>query len=65
MLEENRRRVQNLSGTELWLFIISRVLGCLRLGHPVNDVPAERIRRWCYTRHRDWDRSALDCVTLA
>ena len=26
MLEENRRRVQNLSATGIWLFIIGRVL---------------------------------------
>lgn len=26
MLEENRRRVQSLSGAEIWMFIIARVL---------------------------------------
>jgi hypothetical protein len=32
MLERNRRRVQNLSGLELWLFIIGRVLASAGLG---------------------------------
>ena len=26
MLESNRRRVQNLSGSEIWMFIVARVL---------------------------------------
>ena len=32
MLEDNRNRVQNLSGLEIWLFIIGRVLVGFGLG---------------------------------
>ena len=32
MLEWNRRRIQNLTGTEQWLFIIGRVLVGFALG---------------------------------
>ncbi len=32
MLEQNRSRVQNLSGLEIWLFIIGRVLVGFGLG---------------------------------
>ena len=32
MLEQNRNRVQNLSGFEIWLFIIGRVLVGFGLG---------------------------------
>jgi len=32
MLEKNRRRIQNLSGTEIWLFIVGRVLVAFGLG---------------------------------
>jgi hypothetical protein len=32
MLEGNRRRVQNLTGTEIWLFIIGRVLVAFGVG---------------------------------
>jgi hypothetical protein len=38
MFDNNRRRVQNLTGSEIWLFIISRVLlgfglGALTVSH--------------------------------
>ena len=32
MLENNRRRVQNLTGLEIWLFIIGRVLAGIGVG---------------------------------
>jgi hypothetical protein len=32
MLEGNRRRVQNLTGLEIWLFIIARVLVAFGVG---------------------------------
>lgn len=32
MLEWNRQRVQNLTGTEIWLFIVARVLLSFGLG---------------------------------
>ena len=32
MLEGNRRRVQNLTGLEIWLFIIGRVLVAFGVG---------------------------------
>jgi hypothetical protein len=32
MLEENRQRVQNLSGREIWMFIVARVLIGFALG---------------------------------
>jgi hypothetical protein len=32
VLESNRRRVQNLTGLEIWFFIISRVLVAFGLG---------------------------------
>jgi hypothetical protein len=32
MLENNRRRVQNLTGLEIWLFILGRVLLAFGIG---------------------------------
>jgi hypothetical protein len=32
MLSWNRRKVQQLSGTEIWLFIVGRVLAALGVG---------------------------------
>jgi hypothetical protein len=32
MLESNRRRVQNLSGSEIWMFIVARVLVGFSIG---------------------------------
>jgi len=32
MLEENRQRVQNLSGSQIWMFIVARVLIGFALG---------------------------------
>ena len=41
MLEANRRRAQNLTGLEIWFFILGRVLLAFGLGaQAMADVPA-------------------------